>query len=353
MKVYEIFMKTMDEKMTIFVSFCTICRLPIAIIGADKEPQSIPEISRENIKAKLNTEIQPKNLNKIADMFKNFSFAKMPLCPSCLSNCIREISIYSSLLLESSTRLERILNQAPVSVVKYNIERFISEKRENPQIISPHPIEEIKEKEKPCEVHMSNFKKSQKEIEIFDPNLIFRSRQSSLLSITCFYIGKYGHYGVINGCPIGSFPYKPNSISQTNVGLTFIAHLLKHMMGLIIIPNYEIVFKPMPVIVTRGVEYVLQLPEKCKNKKMADEVNKMNDVLFSLCSEIILIGEEIGYDAYPPPFKIKTEKRMIDIISYKYNPNDLTNWSIAMKLLLTDLKAEQFRSLRKFLGINC
>ena len=353
MKVFEIFKEIMDEKNTVFVSFCTICHLPIAIIGADKEPQGLIEVSRENIKAKINSKIEPKNLNKIAEMFKIFSFAKMPLCPSCFSNCIREVSIYSSLLHESSTRLEKILKQAPVSVVKYNIENFISQKRSNSDLISTRPLEEIVEKEKPHEAHISNFQKSQKEITIFNPELVFRNHQNSLLSITCFYISKYGHYGVINGCPIGSFPYKPNSIAQTNIGLTFIAHLLKHMMGCIIIPGYEIKFKPMPVIITRGVDYVIQLPEKCKNKRMLEEVNKMNDVLFSLCSDILVIGEEIGYDAYPPPFKINTEARMIDIISYKYNPNDLTNWSVAMKLLLADLKAEQFRSLRKYLGIDC
>ena len=339
-----------ENRLSIFVSPCTICGCSVAIIGADKERNSFPQIPRE---LTVSFESLPDHqfLDSINDLFKLFPFAKLPLCPTCLSNCLREISIYASLIKDASKRMQTLLQQAPLSVIKFNVEEYIKQNRIKQILVSPKTVMYAFEESKEEAQSQTQKILSKSEIVPFNPSFLKRqTQQNSLLSFTTFQIGFFEQYGTINGCPIGCFSYKPNPIAQTNAGLFLLAHLISHLMQCIIIPDYSIVFMPEPTIITRHGQFVLQIPEKTRHSKAIIEFNKANDILFSLCADIIAIGEAIGYDAIAPIFHIDTLTKKIDLTPYTYQPNNTEQWSLAMKLLLIDLKTEQLRSLRHCLG---
>ena len=338
-----------DKETIVFVTFCTVCGAPISIIGADKEQNYFPQLSKE-VTVSIRKTAKHDFLDSLNKEFQLFPFTKLPLCSICLSDCLREISIYTSLINRASKHLQQILTQIPVDIIQFNIEEFIKQNRIRPKLLSPRPIKYTFSE--PQAKETSNHKKSLLDTDIvpFDASPRRQIQQNSLMCFTTFQIGFYQQYGTINGCPIGSFAYKPNSLVYTNAGLTILAHLVKHIIDCIILPDCNIEFTPEPHIMTRSGDFVLQIPEKTKNSKAVSLFNQANDSLFSLCHDIFAIGEVIGYDTYAPMFSIDTYEKKIDHVSYVYKPNDMEEWSLAIKFLLMNLKSEQLRSLRHCLG---
>ena len=164
-----------------------------------------------------------------------------------------------------------------------------------------------------------------------------------LISVYAFRIGFDKLYGTINDMRIGFFKYNPNTLLENNAGLFFLCHLLFHFSNAFNVHDIFIRVFPKPSVTTvKDKFYDLVYP---KWKRGVDNFNKSLESLFLALNSInVAISQLKEYSE--PPFNVDTNLKTIGNVSYLLNWKKPQEWSTAMRFLLINLKAIQYRSIR-------
>ena len=311
-----------------------------------------------NIKIFKKDIINPKQLEsfqiylEMIDLFSDYEFSNFPLCSHCLSSNLRQISIFSHHIYDSINNIENFFKKIPFNILKYSIESSIKENNLiEPKIFinnkfEPQILNYIKTKIKLNNINLKEFD------IIKDPNinkLNFLIPRNSLIISTTFFISFYRYCGTINGIPLSINEFNSHTVTLTNSGLYLLIHLIKLILDSLLISGPFIYFNQVPYIGDNENNlYPFCIPEVI-NKNSINSFNKSLKILFLTCYDLFSFTSQLSNSKIP--YNIDIKKFKIGNISFLFKWNKRFKWSRSMKLLLTNLKFEQLRSLKSFLHL--
>lgn len=296
-----------------------------------------------------------KHFEKLIKYITSFECISFPLCPSCCARLLIQIKMQKS-SIENTKNLFRFLPEGlSLKIIESSIQNLRNEASFD---ILTQKANLISHKSK-IDSYFDQ-KKSLKEYYKINDSFILSSNYPtypdhstshfSLTLVSSFWISTDKHYITINNVRIGFYGFRTNTIEENNIGLKFLSHLmwaLSKTFG-ITFRNFEIL--PFGAIRTQKNTLIyLKIPEP----NQTNEINSFNlalDVLFYSASALFT-SQDVGEFCGTPPFEIDVENHLIASISYKYGESakSIEDWSIAMRLLLFNLKLLQIRSSSQFL----
>lgn len=299
-----------------------------------------------------------RSFEKICKKIKSFDCISFPLCQSCCTRILMQIRVQQSYVEKTNKLFDYIPEELTSKIIESSIKQIQNESTiahfNLLKSIKSHKIKSradsfIEQKKNLNELYKVN------NSLFLSPNYpSYPENNTSHLSLTLissFWISTNRHYITINNSRIGFYGFQTNSIEENNVGLQFVSHLVWALSKTFCIRfrNFEI--QPSGVFRTqRDNFFYLRIPDT-NQKKDISNFNYALDMLFYIAAALFA-SPEISECCGIPPFEIDVDNHMIATTPYRYGDSaqSIENWSIAMRLLLFNLKLLQVRSSSLFLS---